>query len=234
MRASAGSRKRPKNRTAEPCRRDSRFDQRPGRHQLSGLHRRLLRHEAGPRSGDRSTDRRAAAVRRSGPHGHRRLRRPPARGALRLEQRPRPSAPRSRGRQTAAGQGAAAGSVRAFAREKPDNRRREPLSGAQDARRDAARGTANLGQKTLAELLEWAPRHGIRVVKRPQPRNIPVAFLEVDDMEVNALTSSDGLRDPEVVVQTARDFTLSAHANLEVPIADPFELLANKLAVRRS
>ncbi len=53
-------------------------------------------------------------------------------------------------------------------------------------------------------------------------------------MEVNALTSSDGLRDPEVVVQTARDFTLSAHANLEVPIADPFELLANKLAVRRS
>ncbi|MCP3975218.1 MAG: hypothetical protein GY720_12105, partial [bacterium] len=32
---------------------------------------------------------------------------------------------------------------------------------------------------TLAELLDWAPYHDIRVVKRPQPRNIPVAFLEV-------------------------------------------------------
>lgn len=85
----------------------------------------------------------------------------------------------------------------------------------------------------MQELLEWAPRHGIRVVKRPQPRNIPVAFLEVDGLEINALTSSEGLRDPEVVTQTARRFHLAAYAGLEVPIADPFELLANKLAVRR-
>ncbi len=88
-------------------------------------------------------------------------------------------------------------------------------------------------QKTLEELLRWAPRHGIRVVKRPQPRNIPVAFLEIDDLEINALTSSYGLKDPETVTQTARSFLLAAHSDLEVPIADPFELLANKLAVKR-
>lgn len=90
-----------------------------------------------------------------------------------------------------------------------------------------------LTERTLEELLRWAPRHGVRVVKRPQPRNIPVAFLEIDDMEINALTSSHGLRAPEVVVETAREFTLSAQSNLEIPIADPFDLLANKLAVRR-
>ncbi|MCP3999102.1 MAG: hypothetical protein GY722_29165, partial [bacterium] len=86
---------------------------------------------------------------------------------------------------------------------------------------------------TLAELLDWAPYHDIRVVKRPQPRNIPVAFLEVAAKEVNALTSADNLPPPGVVARTARQFTLSAHGDLEVPLADPFDLLGNKLAVAR-
>ncbi len=71
-------------------------------------------------------------------------------------------------------------------------------------------------------------------VKRPQPRNIPVAFLEMPDgKEINVLTRSTGLPKAEIVIRTARSFTLSAHDDLEVPIADPFELLANKLAVKR-
>lgn len=89
-------------------------------------------------------------------------------------------------------------------------------------------------QESLTELLTWAPTHGIRVVKRPQPRNIPVAFLETPDgKEVNALTASTGLPKPEIVHRTARRFVLSAHGGLEVPLADPFDLLANKLAVSR-
>lgn len=88
-------------------------------------------------------------------------------------------------------------------------------------------------QGTLADLLEWAPRRGIRVIKRPKPRNIPVAFLETDGKEVNVLTSSDGLRDPEVVTRAARPFSLRDHGDVEVPVADPFDLLANKLAVAR-
>lgn len=89
-------------------------------------------------------------------------------------------------------------------------------------------------QEGLTELLAWAPAHGLRVVKRPRPRNIPVAFLETPDgKEVNALTSSMGLPEPEIVNRTARRFVLSAHSDLEVPLADPFDLLANKLAVAR-
>jgi hypothetical protein len=89
-------------------------------------------------------------------------------------------------------------------------------------------------EDSLTELLAWAPAHGIRVVKRPRPRNIPVAFLETPDgKEVNALTASTGLPKPEIVHRTARRFVLSAHGGLEVPLADPFDLLANKLAVAR-
>ena len=89
-------------------------------------------------------------------------------------------------------------------------------------------------QETLSELLSWAPRNRLRIVKRPRPRNIPVAFLEDDEgHEIDVLTSSKGLPKPEIVIRTARRFTLTAHGGLEVPVADPFDLLGNKLAVAR-
>lgn len=87
--------------------------------------------------------------------------------------------------------------------------------------------------ETLAEFLDWAPHHDVRIVKRPQPRNIPVAALEVAAKEVNALTAADSLPPPGVVARTARRFTLSDHGDLEIPLADPFDLLSNKLAVAR-
>ncbi len=86
-------------------------------------------------------------------------------------------------------------------------------------------------QETLHDLLNWAPRQGIPVVKRPQPRSIPVAFFDVDGKEVNALTLSHGLPAPDVVARTARPFPLAE--GLEVPLADPFDLLRNKLEVLR-
>lgn len=88
-------------------------------------------------------------------------------------------------------------------------------------------------QATLAELLSWAPRHGHRVVKRPRPRHLPVAFLESDGKEVNILTSTAGLPVPEMAIRTARQFILEKHGRLEVLLVDPFDLLANKMAVRR-
>ncbi len=89
-------------------------------------------------------------------------------------------------------------------------------------------------QETLVELLSWAPKRRIRVVKRPKPRNIPVAFLELPDgKEINVLTASSGLAEAETVIRTARIFALAAHDDLEVPVADPFDLLGNKLTVRR-
>jgi hypothetical protein len=89
-------------------------------------------------------------------------------------------------------------------------------------------------QATLVEILEWAPGQGLRIVKRPQPRSIPVAFLEsADGKEINILTSATALPRPEIVTRTARQFFLSAHGDLDVPVADPFDLLANKLGVAR-
>lgn len=85
----------------------------------------------------------------------------------------------------------------------------------------------------LGQLLQWAPRHGIEVHKRPQPRSVPVAVLYWDGKEINALTASSGLPEPEIVVRTAREFRLREHGDFAIPVADPFDLLVNKLAVAR-
>ncbi len=90
-----------------------------------------------------------------------------------------------------------------------------------------------VSQTTLNEILDWAPRVGVRIVKRPRPRNIPVAFLDADGLEINVLTSSNGLPRPEIVTRSARPFSLAAHGDLEAPLADPFDLLRNKRAVAR-
>ena len=86
---------------------------------------------------------------------------------------------------------------------------------------------------SLEELLRWAPRHGMKVLKRPRPRNIQVAFLDDGGLEVNLLTASTGLPEPDFVIRHARVFELAAAGGLEVLVADPFDLLRNKLAVRR-
>ena len=60
-----------------------------------------------------------------------------------------------------------------------------------------------------------------------------MAFLESDGKEINVLTSTSGLPPPEMVIRTARQFVLEKHGYLDVPLVDPFDLLTNKLAVRR-
>lgn len=85
----------------------------------------------------------------------------------------------------------------------------------------------------LPDLLAWAPRQGITVRKRPSPRSVPVAVFDWEGKEVNALTATTGLPDSDTVIRTAREFALSQADDLIVPIADPFDLLANKLAIRR-
>lgn len=87
--------------------------------------------------------------------------------------------------------------------------------------------------ETLANVLEWAPRQGFRIIKRPQPRNVQVAFIDYDGKEVNVLVNSSGLPPPDLVVRTARTFVLSEEEGYEISVADPFDLLSNKLAIRR-
>ena len=89
-------------------------------------------------------------------------------------------------------------------------------------------------RETLEEILRWAPTRGMRVLKRPKPRNLPVAVLHTaDDLEINILTQSSGLPTPELVARTARLMTVSASGGVEVLVAEPLDLLANKLALQR-
>lgn len=89
-----------------------------------------------------------------------------------------------------------------------------------------------VSQAVLDEILDWAPGQGIVIVKRPQPRSVPVAFLDADGLEINLLTASTGLPAPELVIRGARSVLLTA-SKVEAVLADPFDLLRNKLAVRR-
>jgi predicted nucleotidyltransferase len=89
-----------------------------------------------------------------------------------------------------------------------------------------------VSQAVLDEILDWAPGHGMVIVKRPQPRSVPVAFLEAGGLEINLLTASSGLPTPELVIRGARS-VLFAASKVEALLADPFDLLRNKLAVRR-
>jgi len=86
--------------------------------------------------------------------------------------------------------------------------------------------------ESLHELLAWAPRHGVAVLKRPQPRSLPVAVLEWRSLELNVLTGAPGLPSYGVVARMAREFEIHDH-DLVVPIADPLDILANKLVARR-
>jgi hypothetical protein len=85
----------------------------------------------------------------------------------------------------------------------------------------------------LNEMLALLRRNGIAVRKVPRPRSVPVATFEWEGKEVNVVTSSSGLPDPSRVSANAREFKLSKARGLSVPVADPFDLLANKLAVNR-
>jgi hypothetical protein len=83
------------------------------------------------------------------------------------------------------------------------------------------------------EIMNWAPKHGLTVNKRPQPRSIPTAFLTWNGKEINILSYSHGLPSPEDTIRAARVFELRSHGGTEVPIADCYHLLENKLNVNR-
>jgi hypothetical protein len=85
----------------------------------------------------------------------------------------------------------------------------------------------------VEEILDWAPKHGLTVNKRPQPRSIPTAFLTWHGKEINILSYSHGLPSPEDTIRAARIFELRSRGGTEVPIADCYHLLENKLNVNR-
>jgi hypothetical protein len=81
-------------------------------------------------------------------------------------------------------------------------------------------------------VLDEAGSIGARVVKRPQPRSVFVAVLEWEKKEVNLLIGSTGLEPAEKEARLARQFVLQTHG-ITILLADPVDLLRNKLSVDR-
>jgi hypothetical protein len=88
-------------------------------------------------------------------------------------------------------------------------------------------------QGTLNAILTDASALGLSVEKWPSPRTVPVAVFRWAGFEINILTASDGLSSADIEVQVAREFRLSPADPFAVLVVDPFDLLRNKLAVRR-
>jgi hypothetical protein len=87
--------------------------------------------------------------------------------------------------------------------------------------------------RSLETVVADAGTIGVNIHKMPQPRNVPVALLEWRGKEVNLLTGSSGLPPADVAARAAREFRLDRGTSVPILIADPFDLLRNKLAVNR-
>jgi hypothetical protein len=86
---------------------------------------------------------------------------------------------------------------------------------------------------TLGAIVAWGARSGIQVLKTPKPRSVPVAVLRWEGKEINIVTDSIGLPEAREAARNARTFVLSQHGGVEVEVADPFDILRNKVLVDR-
>jgi hypothetical protein len=82
-------------------------------------------------------------------------------------------------------------------------------------------------------VLAEATSLGLVVGKVPEPRNVPVALLAWRSHEVNLLTASSGLPPADIEARSAREFESRTPGRLPILVADPFDLLRNKLSVNR-
>jgi hypothetical protein len=86
---------------------------------------------------------------------------------------------------------------------------------------------------TRLQVLAWARARGGRIVRRPQPRDLSVVDLDWNGRGIHLFTEIRNLPPPAEVFQDAREFRLQSHGDLSVLVVDPYDLLANKLAVDR-
>jgi len=88
-------------------------------------------------------------------------------------------------------------------------------------------------QTTLDGIVADAAGLGLTLEALPRPRTLPVAVFRWRGREVNVLTQSDGMPTPDVEGQVAREFRATDDDPFTILVADPFDLLRNKLAVNR-
>ncbi len=90
-----------------------------------------------------------------------------------------------------------------------------------------------LSGRDTADFIEWATDTGLELVHRPMRRAMQTAMLRWEGICVDVLSEAPGLPAADVLLARAREFELSGADGLVVSIADPYDLLANKLAVHR-
>jgi hypothetical protein len=88
-----------------------------------------------------------------------------------------------------------------------------------------------MSEPGLEALLEASGLLGVEIQKRPQARSFPVAVLRWRGLEINVLTSTPGMPPADVAMRSAREMALGRGPT--VLIADPCDLLRNKLSVNR-
>ncbi len=87
-----------------------------------------------------------------------------------------------------------------------------------------------MSEPGLEALLEASGLLGVEI-QRPQARSLPVAVLRWRGLEINVLTSTPGMPPADVAMRSAREMALGRGPT--VLIADPCDLLRNKLSVNR-
>jgi hypothetical protein len=85
--------------------------------------------------------------------------------------------------------------------------------------------------RALDDIVAAAPAIGLTVRKLPQPRSVLVAVLDWEGKEINVLCSSAAMPAPQEAIRAAHEVALPS--GLSVPVSDPIDLLADKLAVGR-
>src|SRR5262249_39004272 len=86
---------------------------------------------------------------------------------------------------------------------------------------------------TQLQIIEWASRHGVPILERPQPRALSVVFLDWTGKEVIVLTEPNGLPPLEEAFREGSVFRFKDHPGLSVLLLDPYDLLRCKLEVNR-
>jgi hypothetical protein len=87
--------------------------------------------------------------------------------------------------------------------------------------------------RALESVVEDGAALGLRVDKLPAPRSVPVAVLAWRGREVNLITATAGMPPADAEARAAREFAVGGEGHAPILIADPFDLLRNKLAVNR-
>lgn len=90
-----------------------------------------------------------------------------------------------------------------------------------------------MGGRQLDRVVTSEVDFGVQVNRLLVDAGAQVALLRWRGRDVNLMTSGAGLPSPDAAMRGARRFHVGRHGSVAVQVADPFDLLRNKLAMDR-